>query len=477
MIKKIVFILPLLILFALSVWAHNGHSVSGQVTSSGKAVAGVTVSDGISSVRSDHNGRFSLPVEASSRFVYISTPSGYVAPVKDGVNRFFIPITPSVKSYDFALQKSPSDQTHHGFIAIADPQIWHKKEFALLSEAMRDIKSTVESYNGVPFHGIGCGDIVSSDHGLYDQYKTVTAESGLTFFNSMGNHDLAYNHRSNEGSQKLYEDTFGPAYYSFNVGNVHYVALNDNFYFGRDWFYIGYLPEQQLRWLEDDLSQVKPGSTVVVFMHIPSSCSPGDRKAFKYDNISTTLTNHGALYKMLAPYRTHIISGHMHTSSNQPISPTLYEHNMAALSGAWWQGELCTDGTPRGYGVYEVRGDSVVHYYKATGRPADHQMVLYSGDKVPEYNGYVVANIWNSDPQWRVELYEDGKNMGQMERFESYDPAAKAMYASTEKLDHKWIYPSKSDHFYRAPLNNVAKVIEVVATDRYGTQYKEILKQ
>ena len=58
-----------------------------------------------------------------------------------------------------------------------------------------------------------------------------------------------------------------------------------------------------------------------------------------------------------------------------------------------------------------------------------------------------------------------------MERFSAYDPRVKEFYSNTEKLDHKWIYPSLSDHFYRAPLSEAAKNIEVRATDRFGNLF------
>ena len=63
---------------------------------------------------------------------------------------------------------------------------------------------------------------------------------------------------------------FGPDYYSFNRGKVHYVILDDVFCVGRGSAAIVYLPEEQLRWLEQDLSRIKPGGTVVVSFHIPT---------------------------------------------------------------------------------------------------------------------------------------------------------------------------------------------------------------
>ncbi len=474
--KKAITLLAFLI-FYLSSWGTEVINIKGSVTCEERPLSGVVVTDGVNFSVTDKKGRYSINSPAESRFVYISTPAGYSAPVKDGVINFFIKIDDPKKRYDFSLTKKTQDDNQHAFIAIADPQIWSKKEFTVLDSAAADIRSTIKEHPAsMPFHGICCGDIVSNDHSFYPLYTQTINKSGIPFYNTMGNHDMVNYGRSFETSQGKYEETFGPSYYSYNVGRVHYVVLNDNFYIGRDYFYIGYLEEKQLSWLERDLAFVKSGSTVVVALHIPSSCEPKDRKQFSYERAGGTMTNHRGLYKILEPFNAHIISGHTHTAYNQQIAPRLYEHVTPALSGAWWQGELCTDGTPRGYGVYEVSGDSISWYYKSTGYPKDYQIKTYNGEDYPEFKGYVVANIWNSDPSWRVELYEDGRNMGPMERFEAYDPSARQLYSNTDKLDHKWIYPSLSDHFYRAKPSGTAGKTEIVATDHFGNRYTQEVK-
>lgn len=470
MLKKV------LLLFMVAVaLCHTlaAGEIKGRVTTTGRGVEGVVVTDGVNFATTDNKGRYSLKQGYDTRFVYVSTPSGYTSPTRDGVVRFFIEINNQSPKCDFVLEPKPFEDTQHGFVAVADPQIWHEKEFKHLERAVADIRATLESYPERGFHGMGCGDIISSNHAFYPIYNEVMSRSGIQFRNCMGNHDMVNFGRSFETTQKLYEDTFGPSYYSYNVGKVHYVVLNDNFYCGRDWFYIGYLPESQLRWLEQDLSYVEPGKTVVVTFHIPSTIEPKDRAQFDYAAIGRTMANHKGLYEILKPYNAHIVSGHMHTTYNSPISANLYEHNVAALSGAWWQGKLCTDGTPKGYGVFLVDGDSISWYHKSTGHTADYQMRVYCGNDYPEFEGYVVANVWNSDPMWHVELYEDGHLKGAMERFSAYDPQAKAMYANTDKMDHKWIYPSVADHYYRLELSPTAKEIEVVAIDRFGRRYSE----
>lgn len=448
--------------------------VRGQVLCEGRGVEGVWVSDGDSFAQTDKKGRYRLDADGDSRFVFVCVPSGYDAPVEQGVVCYFRERPEESGVCDFTLRKRAGDDTRHGFIAVADPQIWARKEFAKLSAAADDIASTVCGYGDTPFHGLCCGDIVSHDHTLYGEYNDAMARTGIVFRNAMGNHDMTLYDRSHETSYRKFEDMYGPAWYSFDVGRIHYVVLDNNFYIGRDYFYIGYLEERQLRWLERDLSHVRRGSTVVVCMHIPSTCTEEDRKQFKYNGIAGTMTNHASLHELLRPFNAHIITGHTHTTYNQDIRPGLYEHVVPALSGAWWQGPLCTDGTPSGYGVYEVDGDQIRWHYRSTGYGADHQIALYSGAEYPEFAGYAVANVWASDPAWCVEFTVDGVVLSG-ERFETYDPAAKKMYSDTSGFDHKWIYPSVSDHFYRVPLPAGARRVAVTATDRFGnTSRKEL---
>lgn len=273
----------LLSLWCACAWAAGSVTVKGRVLCGGRGVEGVWVSDGEEFACTDKRGNYRLQAGADNRFVFVCVPAGYDAPVEKGVVRYFHPLPADGKSCDFTLLRRAGDDSRYGFIAIADPQIWAPKEFAKLAAAADDIAATVRSYGGMPFHGICCGDIVSHDHSLYGRYNEVMERTGITFRNAMGNHDMKVYGRSYETSFSKFEQMYGPVYYSFDVGRIHYVVLDDNFFIGRDYFYIGYLEERQMRWLEKDLARVQPGSTVVVCLHIPSTCEEQDRKQFRYD--------------------------------------------------------------------------------------------------------------------------------------------------------------------------------------------------
>lgn len=467
--KYILFFASLFV--SLSICAAE-RTVKGTVKSEGKGIAQVVVTDGVRFATTDAKGRYSITVNDESRYVYISTPAGYQTESRHSVPVFWQTLSEDRKVYDFELTRKEKADEHHGFVVTADPQVWARKEFKLLSQAVDDIRETVAQYE-IPFHGICCGDVTSYDHSFYETYNEITEKSGLVFYSVIGNHDMTLYGRSFETSTRLWEDVFGPAYYSYNVGKAHYVVLDNNFYIGRDYFYIGYLDEKQLKWLEKDLSYVDKDAPLFIAFHIPSTLDESDRNRFSYSNISSIMTNSANLYKILEPFNAHILSGHIHTSANQIISERLFEHNIPALCGAWWQGVLCTDGTPRGYGVFEVNGREVNWYYKSSDYPADYQMALYTENDEPLYKGYIVANVWAYDPTWKITVAFDGGEEMAMEQFSSYDPAAKKMYSSPEKLDHSYVHPTKNTHFFRAALPQNAGKVVVTVIDGFGRKYTQ----
>ena len=61
-------------------WSAEARDIKGTVKDTeGKGIAGVVVSDGLNTVQTDAKGRFKMDTDQDSRFVFISTPSGYVS--------------------------------------------------------------------------------------------------------------------------------------------------------------------------------------------------------------------------------------------------------------------------------------------------------------------------------------------------------------------------------------------------------------
>lgn len=452
--------------------------IQGIVRAGGRPVPGVVVSDGEQVVKTGHDGIYQLFANRKKEHVFISLPSGYEIPVDDNqLASFYKRITPdhndSMEAI-FDLKKRKTDDTNHTFLALADPQTKYQEEMDEMNEEfLEDVKKVKEGVSDETIFGVSLGDIMYDDISLFPGYIDFVKKTDIPFYQVAGNHDTDQDARTNAVSLNTFKEYFGPAYYSFNVGEVHYVVLDSVFWYGG---YIGYIDQEQLDWLAADLSMVEPGKTVVFFMHIPVYNKQHERFSKKKPSDREVITNRELLYAIAAPFKSYFICGHMHESEyikeeNREI------HVVGAVCGAWWTGGICFDGTPRGYGVYTVNGSELSRLYKSSGEESTYQMRLYPPGYDKEHPDMLIANVWGYDESWKVQWYEEGTLMGEMDRRNAKDPLAVSLYdAEGTPEKHPWVDAVYTDHLFFAKPSGNAEIIMVEAIDGQGRKYQQSIK-
>jgi hypothetical protein len=445
--------------------------VRGRVHTSGRGLAGVAVTDGVSIVTTDRNGRYTLIADRAQPFVYLLLPAGYRIPVSAvGTAAFYASLgAGDEQRADFALEPTDVGDERHAFLLLADPQTQNMFEVARLNaETVPAVRSTVQGLSGLPLFGVACGDIMYDDLSLFPEYERAVAAMGIPFFQVVGNHDLVGTAPTDETANATFERHFGPAYYSFDHGEVHYVVLDDVFWHGRG--YIGYLTQRQLDWLAADLARIERGRTVVVFLHIPVLSTQAQRNGAAQPSQSASVINREALYRLLEPYRAYALSGHTHEHEYH-LDGGIRHHVHGTVCGAWWSGDICWDGTPNGYGVYEVSGSELRWRYQATGRPSEDQMRVLPQGSDPKAPDDVVANVWDADDRWTVVWYEGVDRRGTMGRRLAHDPVAVVQHTGPAKPPRReWVEPVVTGHLYYAPAAEGVEV-RVEATDPWGRVY------
>ena len=470
----------LLVLLLSTVFMGSGvaqetvFNVSGTVKdTSGRGIEGVVVNDGVNFTLTDKAGRWSLRTDTIvSKFISISTPSAYRLPEKDGIAAgFYAPVGKAIGAAgcDFVLEKRDKVEENFHYIAISDPQVRTQRDMERWrSEAMRDIRQTVDSLRkGREVVGIALGDLVFDNMPLYSDYIESVRNTGMTMFQCIGNHDFDKRwqdlHNMRLGTpvygEMEYGRHFGPTDYSFNIGRAHIITMKNIDYAGGK-MYQEHITDQQIAWLEKDLSYVPKGSLVILNMHAAGWNTVGG---------DGNIRNAGQLEKALEGYRVHVFCGHTHFYENIEVSENLYQHNIGAACGAWWTGWINRCGAPNGYLVVDVNGDDLRWHYKATGFPMSRQMTLYAPGEFSSQKNYAVANVWDYDSKCRVEWYQDGRAMGAMERFTDVDEGYNSRY-TRRKSD------SETAHLFRCKPQGEYKEIRVVFTNRFGEQYSDTIK-
>ncbi|MEQ7798785.1 calcineurin-like phosphoesterase family protein [Pedobacter sp. ASV1-7] len=435
--------------------------IKGRVTDGKKGIANVVMSDGYSVVLTDAKGNYTINTNDMATNVFMSTPAGYEFKTDYSISRQYETLG-SRNQYDFKLQALKKNDTKHSFIVWADPQVKTKKDVKqMMDTSVPDVQQLVKSMGADALvHGICVGDIVWDNLPLFPDYNQAVADMGIPFFQALGNHDMDYRMGGDETSDKTFKEVFGPTYYSFNRGKAHYVVLDDVRYLGTERNYDGYIVENQLEWLAKDLKYVAKDQLLIISAHIP---------------IHNSVKNNAALYALLEGYtNVHIMTGHTHYNLNKVINENIYEHNHGTVCGAWWTGPICGDGTPRGYGVYEVDGTNLKWYYKSTGFDKTKQFNLFVEPLTNQKRA--IANVWNWDPQWKIEYFLDDKAMGVMEQQKGFDPLAVQLYKGDKlPVTRSFAEPKKTEHLFMAHFGPEVKNVKVIVTDRFSEKYTIIV--
>lgn len=449
--------------------------VRGSVRANGRGLARVAVSDGVVVVDTDQSGRYELVTTSDREHVFISVPRGHRLPVSTRqLVRHFQPIAANAAGEaraDFTLEPLTRSDDRHGMLVLADIQTENAAEMARFTmETLPDLQRTIAASGDRLLHSVSCGDIVFDQPALFDDYERAMQQLGIPAFQVIGNHDLDKDGPTWESGGRTFRSRFGPSYYSFTRGRVHYVVLDNVFWHGAG--YIGYLDATQLAWLEQDLARVERGAPVVVLLHIPVEGTRSVRAGGPRHTPGGSTANREYLYKLLAPFKAHLIAGHTHDGEHLFVHGT-HAQISGTVCGAWWTGGIAGDGTPNGYAVYDADDEQLTWRYKATGFGDAHQIRAYARGAVPEAPHEIVANIWDWDPTWRVVWYEGGDRRGIMMPRVAIDPLARETLTPTKLPErHRWVTPFATEHLLFAPVDSTARgPLRIEATDRFGRTY------
>ena len=370
--------------------------------------------------------------------------------------------------------------------------------------------------------------MIKNGNNRYDLSKyLITIKSvDLPIFNCTGNHDNNPYCADDWQAEQAYKDIIGPTYYSFNLGNVHYIVLDNIQYIntGASQGTIGKrnynkkLTEDQLSWLKKDLATVTDkNAPLFVAMHAQLYANPTSLPQKNTISMSggSTLVNYLKEFT-----NAHVITGHTHINYTIEPSDQLIEHNIAAVCATWWwtgkngyaNNHICKDGSPGGYKIFSINDNDVKWLYKGIKeeeskqfRSYDLNNVHFSMADVPlmpsdisasvknaymQYvNAYpqnndneVLINIWNWNSDWTLSVVDENRKTLPYTEVWAYDPLHIAAL-SVKRFNNAGLKSTPSfitdkfTHFFKVKADDADTDLVITVKDEFGNEWTENMQR
>lgn len=511
-----------------------GTTVYGIVSSAGVGVENVVVSDGAEVTVTNEKGIYQLKSAKKWGYVFISVPSGYEVPSVGVLPQFHRALKNSadvVERADFKLEKVDGQDSYKIFM-LGDMHLANRTgDLGQFAQFTSDLTDYMTRHKGEKMYALTLGDMTwdlywYSNSYYFPQYlNTVNSQiKNLQIFHTMGNHDNDFQTRSDYDAAVKYVDQICPTYYSFNIGKVHYVVMDDidcsSYNGSTSHNYVKSLSAEQLDWLAKDLSYVAKTTPVVVAMHAQVFYPTTSGFKIDHDPVNTL-----RLFDILDGYTVRFVTGHTHKLFNvTPDAPIVDGHNFREYNSGsvcaswWWSGNLTpgihigTDGTPGGYGIWDVTGTDFQCLYKSTGWPEEYQFRSYDLNNVhfsmadvplmpsdisasvknaymqyvnayPQNNdNEVLINIWNWNSDWTLSVVDENRKTLPYTEVWAYDPLHIAAL-SVKRFNNAGLKSTPSfitvkfTHFFKVKADDADTDLVITVKDEFGNEWTENMQR
>ncbi len=273
-------------------YGHVYHKATKQ------PIPGLRVSDGLNIAFTDNDGAFSLPGWEKAHIISVQC-------LTNTHDDWYLHIEGHVGDYDFYITpaEAPAD---HRFLHISDSEIDCVEEADVF---LPFLKKQIAAHPAAFL--IHTGDICRIE-GLQSHYIAMNYDVlGIPVRYCMGNHDYVDDRYGDYSFEKFY----GPSWYSFDLGNTHYIVLPMR---GGD-APSAYTQDEINRWIYNDMQAKDPRKSLVLFCHTHSLYE--DTFVYELDDVTFDLRDYGLLAWVFGHYHINWVTdlgGHYNICTSRP---------------------------------------------------------------------------------------------------------------------------------------------------------------
>lgn len=266
------------------------------------------------------------------------------------------------------------DANEYTFVFITDIHLQPERN------AVEGFKQAINEINKInPDMVITGGDLIYDALGvsferadsLYNLYNETIKLINAPVYNTIGNHEIfGWNEKSGvqrehpEFGKKMYENRIGKTFYSFEHKGVKFFILDSIEEVPEGGKYFGYIYDEQIHWLKNELISTDNLTPIIISTHIPFITSFSQIKAGsqKENERGLVVENSKEVLDLFSSHNIKLVlQGHLHYFEDLNIQNKTSFITGGAVSARWWRGP--NDGMEEGFLIVKLIGDEIFTEY------------------------------------------------------------------------------------------------------------------
>ncbi len=289
-------------------------------------------------------------------------------------NPLLILILSIVLTFQITLYAQIKSKDEITFVFMTDIHIQPERN------AIEGVKKAIQKINELkPDFVITGGDLIMDAlavsyeraDSLYNLYNETIKLIKAPVYNTIGNHEIfgwyeksGVSREHPEFGKKMFQNRIGKNYQSVIFKNIKIFILDSVEELPEKGRYYGYVSQDQIDWLKDELSKTDTSMVLIVSTHIPllTTFSQIRNGAMAANDRGLVVENSKEIFDLFKRHNLKLVlQGHLHIYEDINIQNKIRFITGGAVSARWWTGP--NEGLEEGFVLVKIKGDKISAEY------------------------------------------------------------------------------------------------------------------
>lgn len=290
------------------------------------------------------------------------------------IKRFFLSLTFLLIAFQIAAYSQNQNDEEIFFVFLTDIHVQPERNgvegFDLAIQTVNELNPDFILTGGDLLFDVLAVGYERADS-LFNIYSNMIKKFKSPVYNTIGNHDIfGWYEKSKvsrdhlEFGKKMYQNRIGKTYYTFNFKGIKFFVLDSIEEVPEKGKYYGYINQEQIDWIKDELSKTDTNTIIIISTHIPmiTTLSQIRGGSMVANERGLVIENAKEVLDLFSKHKLKLVlQGHLHYYEDLNVQNKVRFITGGAVSGRWWLGD--NHGLEEGFVLIRIKNGQIEAVY------------------------------------------------------------------------------------------------------------------